>query len=86
MNTISVDFERTIGKIQPMHAVGQPPFTGGFCKLDFSPMQVLTDAHTGGKATCKDKAKLVLCKRQCDRKDHTAFCYSHGDPFALAFT
>ena len=45
MMTIHVDFERTIGRIKPMHAVGQPPFTGGFCKLDFSPMQVLTDAH-----------------------------------------
>ena len=28
-----------------MHAVGQPPFTGGFCKLDFTPMQILADAH-----------------------------------------
>ena len=47
MNTakVFVDFSKTLGSIKPMHAVGQPPFTGGFCKLDFSPMQILTDAH-----------------------------------------
>ena len=45
MANIRIDFENTVGKIKPMHAVGQPPFTGGFCRLDFSPMQVLTDAH-----------------------------------------
>ena len=42
---IQIDFDRVVGRIKPMHAVGQPPFGGGFCKLDFSPMQVLTDAH-----------------------------------------
>ncbi len=47
MNTaeVFVDFSKAVGSIKPMHAVGQPPFTGGFCKLDFSPMQLLTDAH-----------------------------------------
>lgn len=40
-----VDFSKSIGTIKPMHAVGQPPFTGGFCKLDFSPMQILKDAN-----------------------------------------
>lgn len=28
MNTISVNFEKTIGKIKPMHGVGQPPIIG----------------------------------------------------------
>lgn len=45
MINIQVDFNKIVGKIKPMHAVGQPPFTGGFCKLDFTPMQILTDAH-----------------------------------------
>ncbi len=45
MGTVHVNFDRTVGKIKPMHAVGQPPFTGGFCKLDFTPMQILADAH-----------------------------------------
>ena len=40
-----VDFSRTLGRIKPMHAVGQPPFTGGFSSLNFEPMQALTDAH-----------------------------------------
>ena len=46
MNTaeLFVDFSKTVGVIKRMHAVGQPPFTGGFCKLDFSPMQILKDA------------------------------------------
>ena len=42
---INVDFDCIKGKIKPMHAVGQPPFTGGFCTIDFSPMQVLKDAN-----------------------------------------
>ena len=45
MATVHVNFDRTVGRIKPMHAVGQPPFTGGFCKLDFTPMQILADAH-----------------------------------------
>lgn len=47
MNTseLFVDFSKTVDKIKPMHAVGQPPFTGGFCKLDFTPMQILKDAN-----------------------------------------
>ena len=45
MINIQVDFNKIVGKIKPMHAVGQPPFKGGFCKLDFTPMQILTDAH-----------------------------------------
>ena len=28
-----------------MHAVGQPPFKGGFAKIDFSPIQLLKDAN-----------------------------------------
>lgn len=42
---ITVDFEKSKGKIKPMHAVGQPPFRGGFSKIDFTPMEVLRDAH-----------------------------------------
>lgn len=45
MSTLRTDFNSIINKIKPMHAVGQPPFTGGFGKLDFSPMQILKDAH-----------------------------------------
>ena len=42
---IKIDFEKTVGKIKPMHAVGQPPIGGKFQGFDFSPMQRLTDAH-----------------------------------------
>lgn len=45
MLSISVDFNEITGKIKPMHAVGQPPFTGGFAKINFTPMQILQDAH-----------------------------------------
>ncbi len=45
MLNIQVDFDKVVGKIKPMHAVGQPPFKGGFCRLDFTPMQILKDAH-----------------------------------------
>lgn len=41
MTRIAVDVNKVIGKIKPMHAVGQPPFTGGFASIDFSPMQIL---------------------------------------------
>lgn len=44
MNVI-INFNKTVGKIKPMHAVGQPPFTGGFAKLDFSHFEELKDAH-----------------------------------------
>ena len=45
MTRIAVDVNKVIGKIKPMHAVGQPPFTGGFASIDFSPMQILKDAN-----------------------------------------
>lgn len=45
MVKINVDFDKTIGKIKPMHAVGQPPFTGGFMSLNFSHFKYLTDAN-----------------------------------------
>ncbi len=45
MNNIQVDFDKILGQVKPMHAVGQPPFTGGFCSLDFTPMQILKEAH-----------------------------------------
>ncbi|MBQ4517929.1 MAG: hypothetical protein II997_05020 [Clostridia bacterium] len=45
MANINVDFERITGKIKPMHAVGQPPFIHKSEALDFSPMQILTDAN-----------------------------------------
>ena len=34
MNKITVNANKVVGKIKPMHAVGQPPFAGGFNKLD----------------------------------------------------
>lgn len=42
---LNVNFSKTIGKIKPMHAVGQPPFKSGFNKIDFTPMQILKDAN-----------------------------------------
>ena len=45
MANLHIDFTKIINKIKPMHAVGQPPFRGGFQKLDFSPMQILKDAN-----------------------------------------
>ena len=45
MSIINVDFGKIIGKIKPMHAVGQPPFKVGFNILDCSPMEILRDAH-----------------------------------------
>ncbi len=45
LENLNVNFDQVKGKIKPMHAVGQPPFTGGFTTLDFTPMQILQDAH-----------------------------------------
>ena len=45
MKNITVNTNKTVGKIKPMHAVGQPPFRPGFNTLDFSPMQILKDAN-----------------------------------------
>ena len=45
MEKLTVDFGKVKGRIKPMHAVGQPPFAGGFNKLDCSPMEILRDAH-----------------------------------------
>ena len=45
MIKLAVDFENRVGPIKPMHAVGQPPFKGGFLKLDFSPFQYIVDAN-----------------------------------------
>ena len=45
MPKINVNFDNEIGKIKAMHAVGQPPFTGGFNQLNFTPMQILKDAN-----------------------------------------
>lgn len=42
---INVNLNEVKSRIKPMHAVGQPPFKGGFSALDFTPMQILTDAH-----------------------------------------
>ena len=43
MANITVDFSRALGPVKQMHAVGQPPFTGGFGVLDFSPMKYLKE-------------------------------------------
>ncbi len=40
MTDIKVDFNKKIGKIKPMHGVGQPPFSG----IDFSMVKYLKDA------------------------------------------
>lgn len=42
---VEVNFSKIVGKIKPMHAVGQPPFSTGFCTLNITPMQILKDAH-----------------------------------------
>lgn len=44
MANISVDFDHIVTKIKPMHAVGQPPFSGGFLSFDFSHMAHLQQA------------------------------------------
>lgn len=41
---INVDFNKIVGEIKPMHAVGQPPFLGGSWSIDFSFMEHLTKA------------------------------------------
>lgn len=45
MANIHVDFGNVLGKVKPMHATGQPPFVGGFHKLDFSYVGYLQKAH-----------------------------------------
>ena len=45
MSSIQVNFDRIVGKIKPIHATGQPPFLGGFCSLNFKPMEYLQKAH-----------------------------------------
>ena len=45
METLQISFDKKLGKIKPMHATGQPPFTGGFHKLDFSYIGYLQKAH-----------------------------------------
>ena len=45
MANINVNFNNTVGQIKPMHAVGQPPFSGGFLSFDFSHIEHLTKAH-----------------------------------------
>ena len=45
MANINVNFNKTVGLIKPMHAVGQPPFSGGFLSFDFSHIQYLKDAN-----------------------------------------
>ncbi len=41
MNNIVVDFTKTVGKIKPVHGVGQPPFVG----IDYSLCTYLKEAH-----------------------------------------
>jgi hypothetical protein len=45
MVNIKVDTNKKIKNIKPMHAVGQPPFGGGFLKFDFSPIEHLKNAN-----------------------------------------
>ena len=44
MTRISVNFDKTVGAVKPMHGVGQPPIAGGKLTLDFSHVQHLTNA------------------------------------------
>ena len=41
---IHVDFDQSVGRIKPMHAVGQPPLQGAFRCIDFTPIHYLKDA------------------------------------------
>jgi pimeloyl-ACP methyl ester carboxylesterase len=50
---IHIDFNKSVGTIKPMHALGQPPFKGGFNKLDFSVM-----GHSWGGFSCLNIAAL----------------------------
>ena len=45
MAQITVNFDKITQKIKAMHAVGQPPFTGGFLSLDFSHINYLKEAN-----------------------------------------
>ncbi len=45
MASIRIDFEKVMGPIRPMHAVGQPPYATALRSLDLSPMAFLRDAH-----------------------------------------
>ena len=45
MTTVKIDLSQTIGRIKPMHAVGQPPMAGGFKSLDLSPINFLKEAN-----------------------------------------
>ena len=45
MTTIRIDAQKKFGKIKKMHAVGQPPFGGGFLQFDFSPIKHLQNAN-----------------------------------------
>ena len=45
MATIKVDLGKRLKPIKPMHAVGQPPFSGGFRKFNFTPMKHLRNAN-----------------------------------------
>ena len=45
MITVRIDTGNRIKPIKPMHAVGQPPFGGGFLKFDFSYIQHLKNAN-----------------------------------------
>ena len=45
MAIIKVDTSKQTKQIKPMHAMGQPPFVGGFRKFDFTPMKHLQNAN-----------------------------------------
>ena len=44
MTSINIDFQKAVGKMKPMHAVGQPPYTGGFLSFDFTHIRHLEAA------------------------------------------
>ena len=45
MATIKIDTSKQLKAIKPMHAMGQPPFGGGFRKFNFTPMKHLQNAN-----------------------------------------
>ncbi len=45
MATVNVNFQKSVGKIKAMHAVGQPPIGGGFRKINFSYIRFLEEAN-----------------------------------------
>lgn len=87
--TINVRFDQITGKIKPMHAVGQPPFKGGFASIDFSPIQILKDAHipysrlhdVGGAFGSNRYVDIpnIFCDFEADENDPASYDFAFTD-------